>query len=305
MAANNVERQFSLLQMLLEKRRPVTLAAIRKGFPEYRDAKDATFHKMFERDKAAIRDLGFELRASSDAFDDETAYTIDRERSLVSDPGLTPEEAAALGLAVAGARGEGALGGMKLGIAAGVASPEDWSVAGLEPDPRVAVLGDAIARRKRVRFTYRAADGERQQREVEPHLLRARTGWYLAGHDTAREEVRTFRLGRIEGKISVETGAQPDFDPPAGMPDAPHAPWEGEARLYAEIAATANAAWWIERRAAGEPIGERDDGRTLLRVPVADVTSFASWMAGFGAEAVVVAPDEVRDAVIAHLRSAR
>lgn len=301
--AGNVERRFSLVQMLMDARRPVALERIRMGFPEYRDAKPATFHKMFERDKAAIRELGFELIASDPSTGDEPAYEIDREASLVKDPGLTVEEAAALGLAVAGARGEGALGAMKLGIAAGVASASGWSVTAPDPDPRVAVLSDAIERRKRVTFSYRPHGGEKTSREIEPHHLRARTGWYLAGNDVAKGESRTFRLSRIEGAIRIASGKEPDFDKPDDAPDAPHAPWEGDPALHADVAATANAAWWIERRALGEIVGEDADGRVLLRVPVAEVASFASWMAGFGAEATVISPDEVRAAVIEHLRS--
>lgn len=300
--AGNVERQFSLLQMLMDAQRPVTLERIRSGFPEYRDAKPAAFHKMFERDKTAIRDLGFELISSTGAFGEDQAYAIDRDASLVTDPGLTPEEAAALGLAVAGARGEGALGAMKLGIASGVASPAGWSVAGPDPDPRVAILSDAITRRKRIRFAYRPFGAESTDREVEPHHLRARTGWYLAGHDTSKGESRTFRLSRIQGSIKLSEGDAPDFEIPENAPTAPHAPWEGDPAMSADVAATGNAAWWIERRALGEVAGEDTQGRVLLKVPVADVSSFASWMAGFGTEAIVLGPPEIRDAVILHLK---
>jgi proteasome accessory factor B len=301
--AGNLERQFSLLQMLLEARSPVRLERIREGFAEYRDAKEASFHKMFERDKAALRALGYVLVASDTASGEESTYTIDRDASLVSDPGLTPEEAAALGLAVAGARGEGALGAMKLGIAAGVASPDGWSVAGLAPDPRVGVLADAIQRRKRVRFTYRTPQDGDTARVVEPHYLTARSGWYLVGHDTTRDGSRMFRLGRIIGAIKVEKGEDADFDPVTVRPEGPHAPWEGDPALTADVAATGNAAWFIERRAGGVPRGETEDGRVLLEVPISDIGSFASWLAGFGAEAVALGPPEVRDAVVRHLRS--
>lgn len=299
--AGNVERQFSLVQMLLEARRPVSLERIRDGFAEYRDAKDATFHKMFERDKQAIRGLGYVVHASDASAGEEPAYAIDREASLVRDPGLTPEEAAALGLAVAGARGDGALGAMKLGIASGVVSPDGWSIAGLEPDARVAVLSDAIERRKRVRFTYATPAGGSSVREIEPHYLTARSGWYLAGHDLTRDEPRTFRLNRVAGSIKVNPGKDPDFEPAVARPDAPHAPWEGDPALIADVAASADAAWLIERRAAGTVLGDAEGERIHLQVPISDIGSFATWISSFGADAIVLGPDEVRAAVIAHL----
>lgn len=301
--AGKVERLLSLVQMLLDARKPVPLQAIRKGFPEYRSASDETFHKMFERDKAALRDLGFQVDAVSDTWGDLAGYSIAREASLVADPGFTPDEAAALGLAIAGARGEAAMGAMKLGVASGIASPTGWSVASPEPDPRFATLTDAIRRRKRVRFSYRTPGADAAtDREIEPYLLRARGGWYLAGYDLEREENRTFRLSRIDGPVVVAEGDGPDFVAPDTAPEAPHAPWAGEPSILAIVAASTDAAWWVQRRAGADVVGEDGRGRALLRVPFSDLASSAAWLAGFGAEVVVLEPEPLRAAVVAHLR---
>lgn len=301
--SGKVERLLSLVQMLLDARQPVSLSKIRKGFPEYRDATDDTFHKMFERDKAALRDLGFQVDAVSDTWGDLAGYSIAREASLVADPGFTPDEAAALGLAIAGARGEAAMGAMKLGVASGIASPSGWSVTSPEPDARFATLTDAITRRKRVRFSYRASGADvSSEREIEPYLLRARSGWYLTGFDLEREENRTFRLSRMEGPVIVGGGDRPDFVAPETPPDAPHAPWAGDPSIMAIVAASTNAAWFVQRRTGADLIGEDAGGRTLLRVPFSDLVSASAWLAGFGAEIVVLEPEVLRSAVIAHLR---
>jgi predicted DNA-binding transcriptional regulator YafY len=53
-------------------------------------------------------------------------------------------------------------------------------------------------------FNYRSRDGAASTREVEPHRL-VHTGrrWYLAAWDTGRKNWRTFRLDRIDTKISI------------------------------------------------------------------------------------------------------
>lgn len=63
---------------------------------------------------------------------------------------------------------------------------------------RLSVLGSAAHRRERVVLAYRARDGARSDREVEPYrqvLVRGR--WYLLGYDRGRDDWRTFRLDRI------------------------------------------------------------------------------------------------------------
>ncbi|NUO51076.1 MAG: YafY family transcriptional regulator [Polyangiaceae bacterium] len=54
-----------------------------------------------------------------------------------------------------------------------------------------------------LRFSYKAKDGTATERVVEPLRL-AHTGyrrWYLLAWDTAREDWRTFRVDRIDGKV--------------------------------------------------------------------------------------------------------
>lgn len=62
----------------------------------------------------------------------------------------------------------------------------------------LAVLATAIANHEHLRFGYRAANGEKSTRNVEPHNLVA-TGrcWYLVAYDTNREDWRIFRVDRI------------------------------------------------------------------------------------------------------------
>jgi predicted DNA-binding transcriptional regulator YafY len=71
----------------------------------------------------------------------------------------------------------------------------------------ISVIAGACRDRELLRFGYRSRDGSASAREVEPHRL-VHTGrrWYLAAWDLARKNWRTFRVDRIEPKLS--TGSQ-------------------------------------------------------------------------------------------------
>ena len=54
-----------------------------------------------------------------------------------------------------------------------------------------------------LRFRYNSRDGVASDREVEPHrLVHAGRRWYLAAWDAGRNNWRTFRVDRIEPRIS-------------------------------------------------------------------------------------------------------
>src|SRR5215217_3859997 len=68
----------------------------------------------------------------------------------------------------------------------------------------------------RLRFGYRAPDGTTSRRLVEPHRL-VHTGrrWYLAAWDCDREDWRSFRVDRIEPRLSTDRRFEPR-EPPHG-----------------------------------------------------------------------------------------
>lgn len=79
----------------------------------------------------------------------------------------------------------------------------------------VAGLAAAIGEHRRVRLTYRRADGQRSERTLEPYriLHRARR-WYLVAHDPGSGAWRTLRIDRIEA-----VGALPDTFTAQEVPD--------------------------------------------------------------------------------------
>jgi proteasome accessory factor B len=304
---DKIERLLNLVALLLDTRRPLSVGEIREKIPSYADQSDDAFHRMFERDKNDIRELGFVIdQEDIDAWG-ESGYRIRAREALLDDPGLTADEVAALSLAAQawGGGAEGSLGLLKLSVGSGVAEPGStgWVLPRVPLDRDIAVLIDAIDARKRVRFRYRTGgSGEAREREVEPHGLYHRGYWYLSGFDRERSDVRIFKLSRVDGAIEVNQGRSPDFEPPQKADfDVPRGPWEGETAGLARVAFSAETAWWVERRTGARRVEERDDGWVVVELSMSELESFAGWVAGFADSAVAIEPPELRDAVVALL----
>ncbi len=70
---------------------------------------------------------------------------------------------------------------------------------GASVDPRtLTTMASAVAGPERLRFAYRAGDGVRTRRVVEPYrLVSTGSRWYLIAYDLEREDWRTFRVDRV------------------------------------------------------------------------------------------------------------
>jgi predicted DNA-binding transcriptional regulator YafY len=79
---------------------------------------------------------------------------------------------------------------------------------------RLSVIAGACRDHEGVRFLYNDRAGAPSARVVEPHRL-VHTGyrWYLAAWDLARNDWRTFRVDRIEGKLKTSTRFKPRRPP--------------------------------------------------------------------------------------------
>src|SRR5256884_6903952 len=99
MSKRKTERLLSLVVCLLSSQRYLTATQIRAAVPGYPDSFDA-FKRMFERDKEELRELGIPLDMGSNGpLDEELGYRIPRQRYVLPDIRLEPDEAAVLALA--------------------------------------------------------------------------------------------------------------------------------------------------------------------------------------------------------------
>src|ERR1700761_7826123 len=104
MSRKKLERQLNLAMGLLAPTRFLSVDEIADLVPGYtRESSpegEAAFRRMFERDKSELRDLGIPVQTGGlSSWDDEIGYRIERRDYALPDLHLTPEEAAALGLA--------------------------------------------------------------------------------------------------------------------------------------------------------------------------------------------------------------
>ena len=211
MARARTERMLNLLFVLLNSRTPLTREQIRERVPGYGDSNEA-FERMFERDKAALRDLAIPVETKPvDMFhDDVLGYRIDRSDWLMPEISITAEERTYLALAAS------AWQNAQLSTAARQAvSSVDAREQGAEISVPVSLAKGrrhiteilaAIANGKTVVFDYVGLyQSEVVRRTIDPWRALLHSGhWYLIGFDQDKGEVRTFRTDRIVGDL-VET----------------------------------------------------------------------------------------------------
>jgi proteasome accessory factor B len=310
MATSRLERLLNLTAALLTAPRPLTAAEIAERVPGYPlPAGGPTFKRAFERDKDSLREMGIPLvLAPVEGFEPPVeGYVIPRDQYELRDPGLEPDELAALHLAAAAVELEGLRGGSALWKLGG--SPPDGGdpaaaaadVAPLPATPLLVPLFGAVAERTPVSFAYRG-----EGREVEPWRLAFRRGhWYLEGFDRGRGAERQFRLDRVEGEVALGQPGTAEQVPEPARAGAPR-PWqfgEGEA-VVARLLVDADQAPWALDRLGDDVVDERrSDGALVFALPVTNREAFRSFVLGFLDHAEVLGPPELRDDLTAWLRA--
>jgi len=301
---DRLERLINLTAALLEAERPLTADELHVRLPGY--AEDTTaFRRAFERDKDVLREMGVPLvleEVDPMSQPGVEGYRIPKDEYYLEDPGLDPDELAALHLAASVVELEGAGGVEALwklgGWVAEEGPPPATAMAALPGASHLGPAFAAISRRRPVTFTYRG-----EQRRVDPWRLAFRNGhWYLLGRDHDRDDERNFRLDRVESDI-VPDEAAPAFEAPSAT-SSPSAPWQmgDEAPVRARLHVDADHAGWAVGQVGADAVETRgDDGSVVLGVTVTNRSAFRSFVLGFLDHAEVLDPPEIRDDLVAWL----
>lgn len=304
---DKLERLLNLIAALLETPRALSSDEIHRRVPGYPDETGPSYRRAFERDKDDLREMGIPLLVENVPGTDPPVlgYRIRRGDYYLRDPGLDPDELAALNLAATAVRMDGAhgLGGLwKLGGATGDGANDQLPTIGEIPtDPNLAVVFQAVADRRQLSFDYR---GER--RLVDPYRLDFQLGrWYVSGYDHLRSDERNFRLDRIEGP--VEPGAAGTFDRPAtSVPGLELAAWqlgEGEPVVADLLVDADQAALARHELGTGTVAEERPDGSVVFAVPVTNRSGFRAFVLGFLDHAEVLGPPDLRAEMVEWLQA--
>jgi proteasome accessory factor B len=285
MAAKRAERLVNLVIALLSTRQYVTAARIRATVPGYEaddgsDRADEAFKRMFERDKAELREIR-----------------------------LTGEEAAAVGLALRlweSAQLAGAAHSALVKLKAAGVEVDATRAIPLQPrldagEPAFEPCYAAARDRRALEFDYQRPDEDAPaRRHVQPWGVVAWHGrWYLVGLDLDRGAERVFRLSRVVG-APKPVGPPGAFEPPSDVDLAEVVAGQvgGEEHLVVVRARPGTA---VGLRRFATPLGGTDDGDDRLELRTNEPGRLADQLAAYGADVVVEAPATVRDAVIARL----
>ena len=311
------ERLMDLFGLLVRSKQPVTFEEIRERVPDAYTQEDIDSAKrMFERDKDVLRELGVPIETrSKDIWTEESnAYFVDPDRYYLPEIAFSREEAAALFVA-AGASGEGdAEKGLRKLLASVGTDPLEASSSTVPVDsPELSGglatrLSQAIADRRAVSFSYRAAQGETSRRTIDPYAIVWRSGhYYLVGMDHDRSEIRCFRVSRFASEPDdageALTVAPEDFRGRDHVVGGPWGPEEAE-KVPVTIAFSVRVSWWATQGMDGVGSRPAAEGWEEKVLPGSTDESFVSWILSFGPDARVVDPPAVRAAVIARLEEA-
>ena len=211
--SRKIERLINLTIALLATKRYLTKSEIFRTVEGYEGSPE-TKERMFERDKDDLRSLGIAIDVGNfdPLFNDEAGYRIKSENYQLDLGQITPTEVSLLSLAADAWQGaafadqvQSAI--LKLSSIGVPADPID--IPGLSPklansSKDLETITSAIGNSDYLVFDYLSSSLLAEEREIIPISLSNKSGfWYVSGVDKGVEEVRTFRLDRVQGAIAV------------------------------------------------------------------------------------------------------
>ena len=248
---------------------------------------------------------------------DEYGYKL-VEGAMIRPLGLTGEERALLRLLL----GHPALarhphlarrlaileGKLNAASAAAEETPEALALAAVDRSGEVPKevfdgLERAASRSTAVEILYASlSGGTRRWRGLDPYRLFHRAdAWYVVGRCHAHDEPRTFRLDRI---AELRELGRP-FTRPAGFDldrylEHTWGVFRGRRLQEAVVHFDPSLAPLIEnaRHHANERVARLPDGTLEYRLELSHLDELARWLVGFGGQARVEAPEELRARVI-------
>jgi predicted DNA-binding transcriptional regulator YafY len=329
-------RQLSLISFLMANGRPVSALEIKQDVEGYSSMNEDAFARRFYADRAELESLGISLQVQKPAegFFEAELYALPPENYYLPPVKFTDGELAALRTALGLLDGEFAYAeplrlalqqvswGRPSPLNEGDSTPIDVKLAqpggAREVSQRLAKIETAISRRKTIEFSYYSLQrDEVSDRRVDPYHLVFRDGqFYLIGHSHEREDVRVFRLSRIQGKVSYATKAEHDFTTPEDFDRRDYGSrgdWQmGEIEGTAKVFLRERIAWLVERdfgqygdlRKARK--ADRAPGRgAIYETEYASPRQLISWVLGWRDNAVLLEPKDLAKEADRRLRLLR
>lgn len=220
---------------------------------------------------------------------DEALALIVGLRTLAAVPGLGEREAIDRALAkLIEAAGEAGDASSRVRISADAAGSARW----------LAAIRQAIAEHQRLRLHYLvAARDESTERDVDPmRVLLMDDHWYLEGWCHRAEDVRMFRLDRIESLEVLDVdGTPPAQAQPRELGDSVFSPAPDALSVTLDLRPEAG---WVVDYYPVESIARKPDGSTVATLRTTDLHWVRQLVWRLGGAARVLEPTELRTSVV-------
>ncbi|OGO39083.1 MAG: hypothetical protein A2W35_09210 [Chloroflexi bacterium RBG_16_57_11] len=162
---------------------------------------------------------------------------------------------------------------------------------------------------RKVQIAYRSPrSGELRQRIIAPYALEpTASGIYIICHDEWAEDVRTFKLARLESAQLLDElyAIPPDFDPEAHLAGS----WgimSGDQVNEVVLCFTPAAKPFVAERHwhPSQQVQVTPDGGCLLQVQVSEPLEMQPWIRSWGAQVEVISPEWLRKRIADDLQQA-
>lgn len=179
-------------------------------------------------------------------------------------------------------------------------------VAAVEPSIMVAIER-AVFERVRLAFTYTASRGEQTERKVDPLALHVRDGHlYLSAFDVDKGARRTFKVARISSAqvLMEKADEHPEYDDTRELAHSAKI-WDGPL-VDVEVRISPRGARFVTEwpLVPSQQLEKLPDGAVLVRARVSGIIEAMRWVLRWGKDAQVIAPAELRAAVVTELLGA-
>ena len=302
MSAQKTERLINLTLALLATKRYLTKSEIFKAVAGYSGSPE-TMERMFERDKDELRSLGIEIEVKGidPLFEDEQGYLIRSETFQLSENEFSKEELLYLTMA-ANLWHDSALGSdskaalLKIQSLSGPIESDAVNTPAVRDSESAALLSsafEAVDTEQLIKFGYKS-----KERTAQPFGLYTRDGfWYLVARE--EDEVKSFKLLRIEGKIFKEGKAgsfkrPPEFDLIKFLSNS-----RSEQEMQAQILVRKEQAHVLRSKYLAREINEEWD---LMLIPYIYEQEIIETILWYGTNVIVDSPASLRSEVISRLK---
>ena len=302
MSAQKTERLINLTLALLATKRHLTKSEIFKAVAGYSGSPE-TMERMFERDKDELRSLGIEIEVKGidPLFEDEQGYLIRSETFQLRDNEFSKEELLYLTMAAnlwhdtaLGSDSKAAL--LKIQSLSGPIESDAINTPALRDSESAALLSsafEAVDAEQLIKFGYKGKD-----RTAQPFGLYTKDGfWYLVARE--ENEVKSFKLLRIEGKIVKEGKAgsfkkPPEFDLIKFLSNS-----RSEQEILAQVLVRKEQAHVLRSKYSTREI---DDEWDLMLIPYIYEQEIIETILWYGTNVIVDSPASLRSEVISRLK---